>query len=472
MKSFLSFLGLMLLAAVAQAVSSTGNRLLAVLDDVEEKSAYSKFLGDLEGRGFQITYGTPKTEGLSLFHLGERKYDHVIFFPIKSKGLGTSLSPANIIKFVNSKGNVLLALSATTTTSTSLVSTLSELDIALPADRTGLVVDHFAYDAATAAEAHDVLLLSPQGALRPDVKDLFAPDATSPKDAVIAFPRGVGHTLGSGALLAPVLRAPRTAYSYNPKEQAEVVDDLFASGSQLALVSTVQARNSARFTVLGSAEMLADTWFDATVKPASLGGKTTVPTLNRDFARKLSGWTFFETGALRVNWIEHHLNEAGAASNESNPGIYRVKNDVTYSISLSEYSWDKWVPFSVPKTDALQLEFSMLSPFHRLPLSLAAEQPKGKEAAVYTASFRLPDQHGIFNFMVNYKRPFLSVVEEKRTVSVRHMAHDEWVRSFNISAAWPWVAGVGVTVAGWLGFVAVWMYSAPVGQAGRAKKTQ
>lgn len=40
---------LLLLAAVAQAVSSTGERLLVVLDDAAEKTGYSKFLGDLEG---------------------------------------------------------------------------------------------------------------------------------------------------------------------------------------------------------------------------------------------------------------------------------------------------------------------------------------------------------------------------------------------------------------------------------------
>ena len=38
-------------AAVVAAVSTAGNRLLVVLDDVEEKLAYSTFLGDLKGKG-------------------------------------------------------------------------------------------------------------------------------------------------------------------------------------------------------------------------------------------------------------------------------------------------------------------------------------------------------------------------------------------------------------------------------------
>ncbi|KAI1417269.1 Dolichyl-diphosphooligosaccharide-protein glycosyltransferase 48kDa subunit [Hypoxylon sp. FL1857] len=462
MKSLISFI-VLLWAALVHAISSSGDRLLVVLEDVAEKESYSKFLGDLEGRGFQINYETPKSEGLSLFHLGEKSYDHVLFLPTKSKGLGPNLTPKILLDFINADGNILLALSASQPAPTSIVSLLLELDIHLPPDRQGLVVDHFNYDALSAPEKHDVLLLPPPGPLRPDVKDFFSPAADGGE--LIAFPNGMGQTLGSGALLTPILRAPSTAYSYNPKEQSEIVDDLFASGAQLSLVSTMQARNSARFTVVGSAELLSDKWFDAKVKKA--GEKKEVSTLNREFAKRVSGWTFKEIGVLRVNWIEHRLNEVGM-SNATNPKIYRIKNDVTYSINLSEYSWDRYIPFTVPENDDLQLEFSMLSPFHRLKL-----QPtiSSEDSTTYSVSFKLPDQHGIFNFMVNYKRPFYTNVEEKNTVSVRHFAHDEWPRSYVISGAWPWIAGISATVVGWLGFCAVWLYSKPV-KSGESKKTQ
>lgn len=48
MTSLTSFL-LLLFTAAAQAISSSGSRLLVVLEDVAEKAQYSKFLGDLEG---------------------------------------------------------------------------------------------------------------------------------------------------------------------------------------------------------------------------------------------------------------------------------------------------------------------------------------------------------------------------------------------------------------------------------------
>lgn len=47
MKLFLSFL-LLALAAVTQAASATGDRLLSIWEDVEDQKLYSKFIGDLE----------------------------------------------------------------------------------------------------------------------------------------------------------------------------------------------------------------------------------------------------------------------------------------------------------------------------------------------------------------------------------------------------------------------------------------
>lgn len=108
----------------------------------------------------------------------------------------------------------------------------------------------------------------------------------------------------------------------------------------------------------------------------------------------------------------------------------------------------------------------MLSPFHRLDLKPVSV---GDSATVYGTTFTLPDQHGIFNFKINYKRPFLTYVEEKNTVSVRHIAHDEWPRSYVISGAWPWISGIGATVVGFVGFCAIWMYSKPTDGKSKTK---
>ena len=44
------------------------------------------------GRGFDISYETAKSSSVALFRLGERAYDHVIFFPTKAKGKPVSPS--------------------------------------------------------------------------------------------------------------------------------------------------------------------------------------------------------------------------------------------------------------------------------------------------------------------------------------------------------------------------------------------
>jgi oligosaccharyltransferase complex subunit beta len=249
-----------------------------------------------------------------LFHLGNRAYDHVLLLPPKSKAYGPSLTPNILLDFLKAEGNILLGLSGSSPVPSGIVSLLLELDIHLPADKNSIVVDHFSYD-ASASEAHDVLLVAAPKTLRPDVKNYFA------SDKAIAVPRAIGQTLGASTpLLVPILRASSTSYSANPQE--ETVDDLFASGQQLSLVSAHQARNSARLTVLGSIEMLQDAWFD------DKHG-------NKEFSKQLSAWTFKELGVIKVGRLEHHLNEAPeqarsnlTAATELNPKIYRIKNDV------------------------------------------------------------------------------------------------------------------------------------------------
>ena len=152
--------------------------------------------------------------------------------------------------------------------------------------------------------------------------------------------------------------------------------------------------------------------------------------------------------------------------------INPITTSQTFTIELSEYATTHLSPFTLPPADALQLEFSMLSPFHRLPLYPIPSSSSYPISTLYTATFTLPDQHGIFNFRINYKRPFLTNVDVKREVTVRHFAHDEYPRSWKISGGWVWIAGIWVTVAGWLAFVAVWLWSEPAYEKGGGKKVQ
>lgn len=222
--------------------------------------------------------------------------------------------------FLDKDGNIILALSGKSSTSSAISSLLLEVDVHLSNDRSAVVIDHFNYDTVSAAERHDVLLLNRPGPLRSDVKAFFD------GEGVVALPRIAPQTLGNTSpLISPILRAPETAYAYNPKEEIPSADDIEATGSQLNIVSALQSRNSARFTILGSVEALEDKWFSATVKTP--GGKKT-PTANREFAKQLTAWTFKEAGVLKVDKIEHRLATNGEISEDDlNPKIYRIKNE-------------------------------------------------------------------------------------------------------------------------------------------------
>jgi oligosaccharyltransferase complex subunit beta len=231
-------------------------------------------------------------------------------------GLGPNLTPKILLDFINADGNILVTMASTHNVPSSISSFLNELDITLPAERTASVVDHFYYDTVSAAESHDVLVLDAPQNVRPGLKNYFEIPGS-----VLSVPHAIGHTLGSGPLLTPILRAPATAYSYNPKEQETLDEDLFAAGQQLSLISVAQARNSARVTILGAAEMLQDKWIEAKVARPSEKAQYTS---NREFITSLSAWAFKELGVLRVNSIEHQLKD----SDEVNPEIYRIKNEV------------------------------------------------------------------------------------------------------------------------------------------------
>lgn len=113
------------------------------------------------------------------------------------------------------------------------------------------------------------------------------------------------------------------------------------------------------------------------------------------------------------------------------------------------------IPYSPPIKDAVQVEVAMLYPFHRLslePISRAGNSSK------YMTTLKLPDQHGIYNIRVNYKRPYYTYIDEKVTVTVRHFAHNEWPRSFDISGSLVWVGGIWVTIISWIAFILVWLF--------------
>lgn len=310
---------------------------------VEGKKEPLLILFDAE-RGYQLQFESPKSQSLSLFTHGERKYDNVILLPPKAKGTsipphphiptpnskesilthllpsgyGPNLTPQLLLQFANQAGNLLL-LTSPSSTPEQTREFARELEISLP-PRDFSLVDHFSYDTLSAPANHDVVLVS-RPKISSSTQNYFS--GNGPNSDIIAF-RGVGHTLGNGPLLNPILTAGRTSYAYDTKEDAAYAEDPWSVGSQLHLVSALQARNNARITVSGSVEIFSDEFFGMTVKPP--GSDKKVRVANRAFAKEVTSWAFKETGVVKVVGIKHYLaNEVNAPIN---PSMYRIKNDV------------------------------------------------------------------------------------------------------------------------------------------------
>lgn len=180
-----------------------------------------------------------------------------------------------------------------------------ELDIELP-PRDFLAVDHLNYHPVLGAEKHDVLMVS-RPARSAATQNYFSGEGD------VAF-RGAGHTLGNRPLLFPVLRASRSAYTYDTKEDFSFAQDPWAAGNQMGLVSALQTRGNARVVVAGSADMFSDEFF-------AIEGA-----VNREFSRDLTQWVFQEVGVVQTVAVRHYLTNQ--TERVVNPNVYRVKNEI------------------------------------------------------------------------------------------------------------------------------------------------
>ncbi|KAF4027903.1 Oligosaccharyltransferase 48 kDa subunit beta [Phytophthora infestans] len=217
------------------------------------------------------------------------------------------------------------------------------------------------------------------------------------------------------------LMAPATAYSANPVKP--ITDKVVASdllfGNQIGLVTAVQGRNNARLVFAGSLDLFSDKYLD------------NQDFANAEFADAVTKWGFQESGVLRMTNVKHHRKDGSQPAkmlSDANRGdqpitlypdaevardslVYRVKDNLTYSLDLHELKDGKWVPYKYN-----------------------------------SMTFQAPDVYGIFLFRVMYRRLGLSTIYTTTQVSLRPFKHDEYERF--IPAAYPYYASAFSMMAG------------------------
>lgn len=193
-----------------------------------------------------------------------------------------SLGTETLLAFVEAGGNVVAAASEESTSAAwALEDFLEECGIQLSQEGRR-VIDHV--NPADPAGDHTTILTT-------DLIDSPYVVGNAKALGPVVF-KGVSQSFSADNYLAlGVLRASDTAYVANPKKPVPASATV---GSDIVLVSAVQARNNARLLFFGSLWMLSDEAFDAKT-PA---GK---PVSNAAFAIAATKWALQESGVLRAS---------------------------------------------------------------------------------------------------------------------------------------------------------------------------
>jgi oligosaccharyltransferase complex subunit beta len=203
---------------------------------------------------------------------------------------------------------------------------------------------------------------------------------------------------------------------------------------------------------------------------------------NEEFCIELSKWVFGERGILRASDVTHIRKDGTPAEIllhqkerldlpasqfpepeiAKNSQVYRIKDDILYSLVLEEYDEEKggWVPYW---TDDVQMELVMLDPYERV--TLECDRSSGQCSTYFTA----PDTYGIFKIRVMYRRPGLTVLKVHTQVSIRPFKHNEYERF--IGSAMPYYAAVFSTMGAFFIFSFFFLYSSSAPRKAKSKTT-
>ncbi|CCH40917.1 Dolichyl-diphosphooligosaccharide-protein glycosyltransferase 48 kDa subunit [Wickerhamomyces ciferrii] len=427
------------MAVFTMAVSVLDPATLVIYDPklttLDEISQYTESLNQ---RQFQLTF-KEVGETIQLFKNQEKLYSNVIIFPTKLRTIGEEINGAKLLEFFNKGGNI-LTITNPDGLSESTRTFLNQLGI-YPSPRNHALLDHFQYDPKKASDTHDVVKLNSS--------NVIDNGAIIPKqDGDLEFNyKGSTAILGNGRLIFPILQAPTTSYTKDLKNDDLILENNWSQGTQGYLSVGFQGLNNARAGWIGS-----DEWFQ-NGNDDKFGGI---------LIDSLTKWILHETKVIKVTQVEHSHSDGTLYENRP----YKIKDEIIYKIAITQ--WDpetsKWIPFEAAD---VQLEIKLLDPYHRLNLI-----PSGilGDSTIYSVKFQLPDHHGVFTFTTNYRRPGLSYIDETNTMAIRHLANDEYPRSWDISNSWVYVTSAVVVFIGWFIFVILFIYSGESSIDGKKEK--
>lgn len=395
--------------AFASARCVGGSRTLVIYDErLSDLQDFSNLFTSMRDRDYTLNFVTVTNENstLQLFNGEEKLYDNLFIFPIKGKALNKHISAKTLLQFSRSGGSVM-----TVTSPESLPDPvrlfLNQLGI-YPSPKDYKLVDNFQESSGqfqiSSNELRNKVVYSPSD----EEKFIFTNSSVA--------------LLDNREQLVPVLVAPRTSHAKGKGKEP------WASGSQGYLVVGFQGLNNVRTSWIGTPDLLRNSYYQ----------------VNGNFTQELIKWTFREKAVLKTNGHSH--SHADGTSYEKTP--YKIKDTVKYEVSFSEWNGQEWQPF---EASDVQFELKMIDPYYRI--NLTASHRDDTYQWYTTGEFKLPDHHGVFTFLVDYRRAGLSYVSLSDVRAIRHLAHDEYPRSWEITNARVYISSIVAVIFAWIIFV-------------------
>lgn len=409
------------LFAAVNAISLTGNRALVVYDqrytDLDE---YSRYFDSLKDR-FDVEFKevSDKSTTVELSNGIERNYDNLILFPVKNKSLNKRVSVRKLLSFMEQGGNVMTVHSPETATESVRVF-WSQLGVS-PATKGYHIVNDFS-DGESPLES---------------LNEYVFPKNSETKKLIIG--EAATALLGGNELIVPVLQADRVSRCVKDGE------DVWSIGPQGFVVVGFQNTVNARAIWFGSVDAFANSNYDN----------------NGEFLTEVTKWVFNEKSVIKATNVSHqHID---GTSYEQKP--YKVTDDISYEIALSQWNDQQWVPF---ETNDVQFELRQIDPYYRITMK-ALEATK--DSVIYTTEeFKLPDRHGMFTFLTDYKRPGLSHIYEADVRAIRHLANDEYPTSWTITNSWVYLSAIYGVIGVWTIFVVLFVVTSKTAKVTTVKK--
>ncbi|CCD22979.1 dolichyl-diphosphooligosaccharide-protein glycotransferase NDAI_0A08260 [Naumovozyma dairenensis CBS 421] len=421
---FISSLFYLFQFQVVNARSLTGSNTLVLYDDrLIDLDDYSKFFESLKDRSFQLQFQDLSSKQSQLDSNWIEKYNNLIIFPIKGKHINRQLSVDSLLNFYENKIGNILTMTTPDGVPDSVRLFLNQLGI-YPSPKGQALTDYFQASSSSSSSSNLVIPSSNLALTNNYIYQDYNEQFQFGSRVSVAI-------LDNRDLIIPVLRSTRTSFDKGPMKTS------WSNGSQNYLIVSFQNLQNNRLSWIGSIEFLNDSNFDMES--------------NESLIKELTKWTFNEKSIVKIASLGHaHSN--GISYDDLK---YKVNDEIIFNLTLTE--WDdhqqKWTPFLA---DDIQLELKQVDPYYRLNL-------KKDEMVVFndnvsgqlysTGPFKLPTRHGVFTFSVEYERSGLSFFKVEDVKSIRHLANDEYPRSWEITNAWVYLTSIYSVIGAWIIFI-------------------